>query len=189
MVDFGGSVRAEYKPRYNADGTVIYDYRPSQETITIESVADFFPNTGVEYVYKHPIEPHAALVILLEMKDYPDLPIDPIVVQSHGETGYDIRTKAKELEDIYNNLTKQEQDEFNAYYGKYEHNLLKAQLWAKHKVYREPISSSPYDPLADLKKEHEMVNDKITRHWENVYSYAILKGKISQSQLLPEDLR
>lgn len=187
-VDFGGSVMAEYKPRYGTSGNII-DYRPSEETITIESVGTAFGLASVVYAYKHPIEPQAALLMGLAIADYPDLPIDPIVVQSHGETGYDIRTKAKELEDIYNNLTKQEQDEFNAYYGKYEHNLLKAQLWAKHKVYREPISSSPYDPLADLKKEHEMVNDKITRHWENVYSYAILKGKISQSQLLPEDLR
>lgn len=189
QVDFGGEVRAEYNEPIKGTSGNIIGYRPREEDITIESVADFFPTATVEYAYKHPIEPHAALVILLEMKDYPDLPIDPIVVQSHGETGYEIHNNVDELEKIYRELNPQEKEEFNAYYGKYSHNLLKAKIEAMHQVYREPISDSPYYHLDALKKEHEIVNGKITRHWENVYSYAILKGKISQGQLLPEDLR
>lgn len=169
-------------PRTNAAG-VVQDHRPASDLSTVKITKLFHDSESlIKYIHNNFVEPGGAVYARLEITQYPDLPVEPVIVVAHGTIGMEIRSKINDLNKLYATLTDDDRKRFEAINGTYSTNYYKALVDEGQITYGQSIVLNP----EDLVEQYDRVHVQMDRYWEKVYSELISKGKIDADTIYEE---
>ena len=180
--NFRSECEISFIPRIDPYGKV-GDHRPASDLSTVKITKLFHDSEPViKYAHNNFIEPGGAIYARLEIPQYPDLPVEPVIVVAHGTIGMEIRSKINELNKLYATLSDDDRKRFEAQHGTYASNYYKALVDEGLITYGQSIVIKP----EDLVEHYDRVHVQMDRYWEKVYSELISKGKINADTIYEE---
>lgn len=179
---FHSECEIAFNPITDASGVVQY-HLPASDLSTVKITKLFHDSESlVKYAHQNFVEPGGAIYARLEIPQYPDLPVEPVIVVAHGTIGMEIRSKINDLNKLYATLTDDDRKRFEAQHGTYASNYYKALVDEGQITYGQSIVLKP----EDLVEQYDRVHNQMDRYWEKVYSELISKGKIDADTIYEE---